>query len=347
MIDKVSYQIPITFAVEDSPPFVHPWTISPRWEATDADDLTKGIWTFSIEPSFVNGMTPEIPTVAKFANQRTIDRLREEGSEINYTGDKPVVALLTERPRIPIPATLPRLIGDGADPTSAKVSPETGELSVEFESVPEFFEQFGIAKAPDITGGLNSGTITITDNTDPTISARRLVAADLVLYVDRLAFKIDTSNRGNPLTDGFTLLLSYSYGRSSPIKARPYMKLMSRFVPPAVGSASILDGAPDPEFDFIKVATIFFLSQEGASTGARIDGTWIPFVQHDIFWNLAHAAQRLVAPAVNEPLSVKTGLAAGLGDIINNTILSPLNDAYAEALLNMSGKTLEGSFWSV
>ena len=76
MIDQVSRRLPLRF-VRTSRRWVHPWTIVPEW--SDAAEQ----WVFRIRPGFVNGVEPEISTLAMLASERTFDRIEEE------TGSRP------------------------------------------------------------------------------------------------------------------------------------------------------------------------------------------------------------------------------------------------------------------
>ena len=69
-----------------------------------------------------------------------------------------------------------------------------------------------------------------------------------------------------------------------------------------VDMGNLLEGTPDPEFDAIKIATIYFLSPPGYSPDSPMDDTWTAFVKHDQFWNLCYAPQRIpdYAPAIQQ-----------------------------------------------
>lgn len=343
LIDKLSRRLPLQF-FSAGRTWAHPWTVSMQWVSSEEEHSpTKGEWRMHIKEGFVNGLDAEINTIADFATEVTLRRITEE------TGNRPepkasVVARLTEKPSVAISAGMPRVIGKGSDASSVEVS-DSGELNVEFEPIPSYFSQFNVEGAINLKGNLTTGIVEVAEI--PVKDARRLRAFDIALYFDRPALKIDTSQRGVAALDGFTTLLNYTYGRSSPANKRPYLKVMSKYVPPLAGSVSLLDGAADPEFDSIKVATVYFLSGPGEDELATLDGTWVPMVKHNLFWNLAHGTARLLPPADNKPLTISTGLAAGLGDMIGNQILSPNNEAYAEALVQMKARTAEGRFWSI
>ncbi len=336
MIDEVSQRLPLRF-VRRSSRWVHPWKIMPEWnEAMDK-------WVFRIRPGFVNGVEPEISTLARLASDRTLDRI-EEDTGTRPGGKDTINALITESPFIPVSGL--RAIGKGANPESVSVS-SGGNLRVEFEAVPEFFSQFGVTEEKmEFQGNLNTGIQEVqTESTGEPPALLR--ACDVVLYIDRLAAKLDII-RGNPLIDSFSALITIGYGRTSEARERPWLNVMAKYVPViAEDPADILKGISDPEFDAIKIATIFFVSPRGYSPVKPMDETWVPFVRHDQFWNLAHAPQRIPDPTPVEPIRLITGLAGGIADSIFSSLLAPGNDAYNTALQTLRSRNLAGRFWSL
>ena len=335
MIDEVSRRLPLRF-VRTSRRWVHPWTIVPEW--SDAAEQ----WVFRIRPGFVNGVEPEISTLAMLASERTLDRIEEE------TGSRPeknqtVNALITEFPEIIVSST--RMIGKGANPNSVSVS-ASGDVEVEFEGVPEFFTQFGVTNEKVVfRGNLNSGIqeVQYESESDPPL----LRACDVVLYLDRAAARLDVI-QGNPFLDNYSALLVINYGRSTPPRKRPWLTVTSKYKPIVeVDMGNLLEGTADPEFDAIKIATIYFLSPPGYSPDLPMDVTWTPFVKHDQFWNLCHAPQRIPDPTPIEPIRLITGLAGGIADSIFSSLLAPGNDAFNSALQVLRNRNLAGRFWSL
>jgi hypothetical protein len=147
-----------------------------------------------------------------------------------------------------------------------------------------------------------------------------LRACDVVLYVDRAAAKLDVI-KGNPFLDSYSALLVINYGRSTPAREHPWLNVTSKYKPIVeVDMGNLLEGTADPEFNAIKIATIYFLSPPGFSPELPMDDTWTAFVKHDQFWNLAHAPQRIPDPTPIEPIRLITGLAAGIADPIFSRI---------------------------
>jgi hypothetical protein len=335
MIDEVSRRLPLRF-VRTSRRWVHPWTIMPEWSDT------AGQWVFRIRPGFVNGVEPEISTLAMLATERTLERIEEE-TGTRPEKDQSVDALITESPQILVPGT--RIIGKGADAESVSVS-DSGNVAVEFEAVPEFFIQFGVTDEKVVfQGNLNSGIQEV--QYESTDGSSVLRACDVVLYVDRPAAKLDVI-KGNPLMDSFSALLVISYGRSTTARERPWLDVTSKYTPRVeVEMGNLLEGATDPEFDAIKIATLYFLSPPKFSPDLPMDDTWTAFVKHDQFWNLAHAPQRIPDPTPIDPIRLQTGLLGGIADPIFSSLLAPGNDAFNTALQVLRNRNLAGRFWSL
>ena len=110
---------------------------------------------------------------------------------------------------------------------------------------------------------------------------------------------------------------------------------------------NLMEGTADPEFDAIKIATIYFLSPPGFSPELPMDETWTAFVKHDQFWNLCHAPQKIPDPTPIEPIRLQTGLVGGIADPIFSSLLAPGNDAFNSALQVLRNRNLAGRFWSL
>ncbi len=335
MIDEVSRRLPLRF-VRTSRRWVHPWTIAPEWSEAAAS------WVFRIRPGFVNGVEPEISTMAMLASDRTLDRIEEESGK-RPEKKQSVNALITEAPQIVVPST--RIIGKGAE-AEAMTSNGSGDFAFQFESVPEFFIQFGVTDEKVVfQGNLNSGIQEV--QYESAGESPLLSACDVVLYVDRAAAKLDLI-QGNPFLDSYSALLVINYGRSTPARKRPWLDVTSKYKPIVeVEMGNLLEGTADPEFDAIKIATIYFLSPPGFSPELPMDDTWTAFVKHEQFWNLCHAPQKIPDPTPIEPIRLITGLAGGIADSIFSSLLAPGNDAFNSALQVLRNRNLAGRFWSL
>lgn len=317
----------------------HPWTVSPFW-FIDIEAKIKE-WRFKLSPGFVNGLHYECEIKASLASARTIERLEVDGKKVGK--DESVTAWGIESPTMLVAGT--RVIGSGSDPTSVSVS-ESGNLTTGSEAVPKFFSKLGVGKNVELTGNLTTGIQEVIQEQqkDPRI----LRAFDIVMRLDRIALRVETGDIEVAAIGGFTQLLSIAVGRSTPANPSPQIYQTSKYVRPAPSNpADLFEGIGDREFDEMKIATVFFLSPVGATLDEELDGSWTPYVRHDVFWNLAYLPATIPTAIDAKPITIRTGLAGGIGDAIGNQILSPLNDAYAEAVTRAQARSLEGSFWSV
>ena len=79
------------------------------------------------------------------------------------------------------------------------------------------------------------------------------------------------------------------------------------------------------------MATVWIVSPPGAASDDEPDETRTPYPQHFVFWNLQHASRLISPKAPSESLRLHTGLAGGVGDRINDALLSFVHDSNAEA----------------
>lgn len=335
LMDLIAKRLPIR-GIATLRKWSHPWSISPEWSDEDG-------WLFRINPGFVNGLEPEVETLARLASSRTLSRIEATGQKLPKDKE-PVIAYITETPRVRLGSL--RLIGKGSNPEEVTTTAD-GAVNLRFEGVPKFFEQFGVMPEQVVfIGGLNSGLQELGQSTadkDPPI----LRAADVILSVDRFTARTDIY-RGNGFLDSFSAAYATTYGRSAPIKDFPTLRTDSKFIPRAkIDLADINQELSDGETDDLKVATIYLLSPPDTSPTSIPDRTWRPFVAHDLFWNLAHGSARLPDPVEVEPARVITGLAAGLADSIFSGLLSPLNDNISAAAALLQAPNLNGRFWTV
>lgn len=333
LVDKISRRLPINFVFDKRPTWSHPWKISPKWDNDGKQ------WVFTIKPGFVNGIEVTTPTRVKYANSRTIERLKEAGVK-NLNDDRVVDAFICESPQIEIGST--RIIGTGANPTGI-----SSNLRLSYEPVPQFFKDLGVGESNVQISGSLSGGITFKDGPDEGKKVRRLRACDVSLWKDRPSAKFEIYN--GSILDGSMGSVYITYNHSGGMRKNPYLQVSAEFNPPPEPDSvmALLDGMTDPEYDLLKVATIYFLSPEGASEEAELDSSWTPFVKNDIFWNLAHSPQRIPDPTPIEPIRLITPLAFGIASPTIAMILSPFNDLLNRAAQILMSRNLAGKFWSL
>ena len=344
LVDTISRRLPLRFeAGPNSRKWSHPWKISPFWEAGDEEKGIKGQWLFKIKPGFVNGVEVTVPTRVKHASARTISRLTEAKEDIKEP-ERTIDAFLTEWPRIEVGPT--RVIGTGADPERLAGS-LLGDIKLVYETVPKFFADLGVTSAnTQISGNLNSG-ITFEDGIEDAKAARRLRSCDVSLWKDRPAAKFEVYE--GSILDGSFGAIYITYNHSGGMKKNPYLRVGSKFVPPIEPESdmALLEGITDPEFDVLKIASIYFVSPPGVEPAAPLDETWTPYVKYNHFWNLAHSPQSIPDSVPIEPIRLTTPL---LGGIVNSTIaflLAPINNQLNQALQILKSRNMRGAFWSL
>jgi hypothetical protein len=334
LVDKIKRRRPLQFSyITTGLKWEHPWTIKPRWDKESKQ------WLFNIRPGFVNGVEVTIPARVKHLGERSLKRL-EAARKDTKNPEQVVDAFLTEWPLVEIGDT--RVIGTGADPVGI-----SGNFNVSYEPLPKFFADLGVTEVHTKTSGnLNSG-ITFTDEVEDTKKARRLRACDISLWKDRLSAKFEVYP--GSLLDGSMGSIFITYNHSGEMKKNPYLRINSKFNPPPVPESemALLEGMTDPEYDLTKIATIYFVSPEGAEPAAELDETWTPYVEYNHFWNLAHAPQNIPDYTPIEPIRLTTGLAGGLADFTIATLLAPINSEFNRTIQILNSRNLKGSFWTI
>ena len=102
----------------------------------------------------------------------------------------------------------------------------------------------------------------------------------------------------------------------------------------------------DPQEDILPVARVWMLSPPEFE-GDGPDESFTAFVQHFVFWNLAHASRLPEIPQVLKPITLVTGLAAGVGDRINAALLAPMNDRAQQINAALNAVSPDGKFWTI
>ena len=337
LMDTISSRLPIIISPSDeSGGWRHPWKISPKW------NIDQKKWLFNIKPGFVNGVEVTAPTRVKNASPKTINRLKEANENIGNL-EKIVDALLTESPLIEVDST--RIVGDGANPSGLSGNALT-KIKLVYEPVPQYFADLGVIESQAQLEGSVSGANS-KNGTDDKKKVRRLRACDVSLWKDRPSakFQVDPGN----ILAGIVGSIYITYSHLGGMKKHPYLRISSKFVPPVEPESpmAMLEGITDPEFDVIKIATIYFVSPEGADEKAELDETWTSYVKYDQFWNLAHSPQSIPDSTNIDPIRLTTGLALGFADIAISTLLSPLNTQLANTLQILKSRNLKGEFWSL
>jgi hypothetical protein len=309
----------------------HPWFISARWEWKD--DGT-GEWRAFIRPGFVNGCDTFITMPADWPEGTPPEDDAKE-HDVPLTDD-PTPYLVLGGWRNPL---MP-------DRVSASLSGQI--IASAAEGYPKFFEKLGVkaaAKGGDVT---KPGALEGEFDENRT---REIRALDVVLSKARIGTRLQIDVH-DPLldaqTESISTVFTNDYLRATGGRAK--LRAVSKYVPPQEQSLALMYGtllnAGDAQYDDLKMATVWIVSPPGAASDDEPDATWTPYPQHFVFWNLQHASRLIPPKAPSPPLRLHTGLAGGIGDRINDALLSFVNDRNAEAEAFFGQADARGIFWS-
>lgn len=370
--------------VTTTPKFLHPWSVIIEWlpEKTkvEKDNLRTILkedaktvdyhFHMQVMPGFVNG-TPVRITV-KAINASLDSRLRIEnerkaaglvGDKVKVKDDEEIDVPLTEFPFVVIKKGDTRPIG--FDP-SVKVGDAPADQNLA-EKVLPVFKMMGVKQSEKSTVEIGAGGIKINEEARAlgdgsedskgdllSTTPRYLRACDIVLKVERpsLKFEID---RGNPFLDGYSQLITPRYARNSPKRRQARLMVVAKWTPPVELTMEELvdnarDGGPaDPEFDYLLIATIYFISPYNEPPEEKqFKVGWQTEVQYHQFWNLCHMPAELISMINPEPLRLTVapiGVSGVTGSLISS-LLSPINDALFRYMAQLRAKRPYGKFWS-
>ena len=314
----------------DVPPaaWLHPWhtSLAFLWLPNDK----KPGWTATILPGFVNGQCPIIATTVGNAPTRTIWREQTRKKKRVDLSD-PKAAIDSPLYDLPAIALSWRSIGrDG-----------------EGEAVPKFFSQLGVGDPPkDNTAALLSGGAISAEDTASALGNRLLRACDLVLVKPRTALTAAT-DIGTPFVD--SVIVTQTLGLRAPDPDQK-LRVTARSKFTAQSDAGIHPWEMDYQeqtWDEQLVATVYLLSPPDAALGSEPDGSWTPYVKHNLFWNLDWAQPITPDVPIPDPLRLVVPLALGMGQTIINQILAGLNDANQQLANEIAAHSMGGRFWTV
>lgn len=361
-----------------APKFLHPWSVVSSWlpnestidEGLHYASLTKEqaettenaqssndwSWHLQIMPGFVNGTPVRVKAKAKNVSFSARELIKEERENDPTSikkglpeGDEEIDVPITAFPYLSISKEDLRIIGEGSSPTVSVDA--NGGIKFSSEPVPDTFKAMGVEDSKSqIKIGFGGIKISETGEQPDPLTIRYLRACDLVLKVERASLKFDIE-RGNPFLDGYTQLLTPRYARNA--KTRRYASLFltpGPFQPPPELEEEGPDrsGAGDPEYDYLKIATIYFISPFNSSVDADLTRFWQVEVKYDVFWNLCHMPAEI--PSMLDPTPIRfaivplPGLAIATAMI--NGLLAPINDAVSRYIAFLRSKRVRGTFWS-
>lgn len=318
---------PIHARAEDANPPKHAWQVRAQFDAT------RRRWTATVRPGSVNGRIATVEMPFGRCSQTFQDYIRLARPNRVYNDLTPVAVPLDFEPELDLGW---REIGGEASPVS--VSESGGEIRPSYEPIPQFFQNQGVRRAGQAG--------------PPPPETRRLFASDIVLRQPRAFLTNEISSLpGGPLGGS---ILSVNATSSAPVDSTEPPRLVStaRFVVPAVSNSFadiFFQRFLDEPTDELHLSTVYALSQPleaGGSFPTYIDESFALQTRYFCHYNLAHATRTL--PRVRTPpLTLVTGLAAGLGDTLFNVILSTNNDFAQNTVDLFNQRSLRGSFWVV
>ena len=302
----------------------HAWSVKPIW------DFEREKWTAKIRAGSVNC---KIATVT-LPFSRAPEKFKTYYSNKSYKPETRITVPLDFEPAIDLSW---REIGGDASPTGTSADGNNG-IKFSYEPVPSYFKKRGVVPAG-------------TPNSDPNVQ-RRLYACDLVLSMPRpyLVNEITAFPGGN--LGGSIISVDAKPVVPPDISAPPSLYATSKFVVPLIQNSFsdiFFQRFLDEPKDDLHLSTVYALSPPlgMGSQGGGIDTTYNLETRYYCHYNLAHATPRMVPRVVTPPLTLVTGLAAGLGDVMFNLILSTAND-YAQSVLDLfNQRSLRGMFWVV
>jgi hypothetical protein len=216
------------------------------------------------------------------------------------------------------------------------------------EGYPPFFAKLGVK--PASTGGDTSHLGALETHDDPS-RTRGIRATDIVLSKPRIGTRLDI-RVGDPLIDAQTQSIDTVFVNDHlrTTQGRARLRATSKYVSDQDQTLPLMYGtllrADDPQFDELHIATVWIVSPPDVDADAQPDHSWTAYPQHFVFWNLNHATRIVPPSAPQPPLTLRTGLGAGVGDRINDGLLSFINDHNAEAQAFLNHADARGHFWS-
>src|SRR5205085_8082923 len=107
----------------------------------------------------------------------------------------------------------------------------------------------------------------------------------------------------------------------------------------------------EPPWDERLIATVYLVSPPDTPPGSAPDGRWVPYVKHELFWNLTWLSRdALQIPqldnAVGGLVTLGNVLAGGFASLAVNFLAASLNDATQNTLNLLAAHTLAGTWWT-
>lgn len=349
---------------------LHPFTISPYWDGeyplteTEAESLKrpKGAWCCNIVPGFINGHPPAIKVPARFLGNGEGVWGTDYGRKNLPEADQLVQVLLTDEP-------LPFLKLTSLADSTSKVYGAGGAVSVGV--VPPFFRVLG-AREPeqletlDILGNILAGggdefVLRLAAGASQIVERplskkdglpegnRTLMQCDIVLQVDRPRVGQDFAY------DDLGILRMAGFKITLPSRAQYSARIYTTgiYVPPRAPTYDdVISGTYEElPYDEIVLAQFYLLSPVYTDHGNIPDDTWMPFVNHQVFWNLNYASITQIDPFKPDTSleffkQIGAVLAGGTAFLIIASYVNPLEAAFDEVMTRFNQTAVKGQFWT-
>ncbi len=322
--------------------WAHPWTTSASYGP--------GGWFAQVKPGFVNHECPVVRTT-----QREQDRLgggfrRDLSRVITATSGGAEIAraaaLSAGGSRSGArgstgPIDIP-LYMSPALPLSFRAVGSDG--SPQFP-VPKFFADRGVAEPPEAltAEALEAGDLSSIDPRNVPANRRLLRACDVWLHQPRLALTSDITLHDGPATGISNVRQTLSLRSAAP---GDVLRVQSGTFRALEGIDALGRVYEEPNYDELPIATVYLLSGPGAENGSEPDGTWQPFVRHNLFWNLNYQTPWFRQYGGDPTIPFLPPLAGGAATLITNFLVASLNDALQDALNLVTSHSMAGTFYT-
>ena len=333
-VKKAAAFFPIHYEEKPEELRPHPWQIQPIWH-NQAKLPSGGYWTAKINPGLVSGIPAAIKMIfeeAPIEAQERIEQAAKDAKQKKPTPNSEHDIFLDEGAEVKL---VWRKIGSDANPTgTATGDADTGKVTGIFEKVPEFFARKGVASAnTDLLG-------------EPAKTERYLRACDVIIRQPRLAFANEITV--GAVVDGSILAANPTF--SVPKDRQPRVEALPKFVALASNPTPLellVQRFADQPFDEFLLATVYALSAPLEPRPDLLTSAWAIYTQYQTQWNLAHATPRVEERKVFTPITFFSPLAAGVGNLLINSILATNND-FSQAILDLNQQNnLRGKFYAV
>ena len=218
------------------------------------------------------------------------------------------------------------------------------------EGYPKFFDAIGVR--PTAKGG-----VFLSDASGAQFDearTREIRATDIVLRIPRIGTRLDYRASDNNFADTQTQFIEtlYTTHYYNQVKGKSILRVLQKFVPPTAdnGIAAIYGQLLDtgsPEFDDVLMSTLYMVSPPGVAGPESVpDGTWEPYPQYFVFWNLNSATNVIPGSKPDFRLKLFVPLAGGLAQPAIDAILLAVNDIAEEAAAFLFASKAQGYQWT-